>query len=135
MSRGLGDVYKRQLQELSIKCLLQKHETEVSQRRFTLQRGSSFFITVSETTVDFERDFSICTLSLRKEVSRMKILVWEMRTSKGFTLMELSKKSGIGKSTINNIENGKVSPTLFQLEMIAIALGVNITDLFESEYK
>ena len=50
-------------------------------------------------------------------------------------LMELSKKSGIGKSTINNIENGKVSPTLFQLEMIAIALGVNITDLFESEYK
>lgn len=41
----------------------------------------------------------------------MKILVWEMRTSKGFTLMELSKKSGIGKSTINNIENGKVSPT------------------------
>lgn len=58
----------------------------------------------------------------------MKILVWEMRTSKGFTLMELSKKSGIGKSTINNIENGKVSPTLFQLEMIAIALGVKITD-------
>ena len=51
----------------------------------------------------------------------MKILVWEVRTSKGFTLMELSKKSGIGKSTINNIENGKVSPTLFQLEMIAIA--------------
>lgn len=38
----------------------------------------------------------------------MKILVWEVRTSKGFTLMELSKKSGIGKSTINNIENGKV---------------------------
>lgn len=65
----------------------------------------------------------------------MKILVWEKRTSKGSTLMELSKKSGIGKSTINNIENGKVSPTLFQLEMIAIALGVNITDLFESEYK
>ena len=62
----------------------------------------------------------------------MKILVWEVRTSKGFTLMELSKKSGIGKSTINNIENGKVSPTLFQLEMIAIALGVKITDLFES---
>ena len=72
---------------------------------------------------------------LRKEVSRMKVLLWETRTSKGFTLMELSKKSGIGKSTINNIENGKVSPTLFQLEMIAIALGVKITDLFESEYK
>lgn len=65
----------------------------------------------------------------------MKVLLWETRTSKGFTLMELAKKSGIGKSTLNNIENGKVSPTLFQLETIAIALGVKITDLFESEYK
>lgn len=60
----------------------------------------------------------------------MKILVWEMRTSKGFTLMELSKKSGIGKSTINNIENGKVSPTLFQLEMIE-ELNQYIQELFD----
>lgn len=65
----------------------------------------------------------------------MKILLWEKRTSKGFTLMKLAEKSGIGKSTLNNIENSKVSPTLFQLEMIAIALDVKITDLFESEYK
>lgn len=57
------------------------------------------------------------------------------KTEKRFTLMELAKKSGIGKSTLNNIENGKVSPTLFQLEMISIAMGVKITDLFESEYK
>ena len=57
------------------------------------------------------------------------------KTEKRFTLMELAKKSGIGKSTLNNIENGKVSPTLFQLETIAIALDVKITDLFESEYK
>lgn len=65
----------------------------------------------------------------------MKILLWEIRTSKGFTLMQLAEKSGIGKSTLNNIENEKVSPTLFQLEMIAIALKVKMTDLFESEYK
>lgn len=65
----------------------------------------------------------------------MQIRLWEMRTAKGLTLMELAKKSGIGKSTLNNIENGKVSPTLFQLEMIAIALDAKITDLFESEYK
>lgn len=36
------------LQELSIKCLLQKHETEVSQRRFTLQRGSSFLLQLAK---------------------------------------------------------------------------------------
>jgi transcriptional regulator with XRE-family HTH domain len=65
----------------------------------------------------------------------MQIRLWEMRTAKGFTLMQLASKSGIGKSTLNNIENGKVSPTLFQLEMIAIAMNVKITDLFDSEYK
>lgn len=65
----------------------------------------------------------------------MKVLLWEKRTEKGFTLMQLAKVSGIGKSTLNNIENGKVSPTLFQLETIAIALDARITDLFESEYK
>ncbi|MEF9998514.1 MAG: helix-turn-helix transcriptional regulator [Lachnospiraceae bacterium] len=64
----------------------------------------------------------------------MKILTWEARTKMGLTLMELAKKSGIGKSTLNNIENGKVSPTLFQLEMIAIAMNARINDLFESEY-
>ena len=72
---------------------------------------------------------------LLKGGSRVKILLWEKRTEKRFTLTELAKKSGIGKSTLNNIENGKVSPTLFQLETIAIALDVKITDLFESEYK
>nr|DAV18375.1 MAG TPA: hypothetical protein [Caudoviricetes sp.] len=45
------------LQELSIKCLLQEHETEVSQRRFTLQRGSSFLFAVSETTVILNGNF------------------------------------------------------------------------------
>lgn len=65
----------------------------------------------------------------------MQIKLWEARTEKGFTLTRLARLSGIGKSTINNIENGKVSPTLFQLEMIAIALDARITDLFESDYK
>lgn len=65
----------------------------------------------------------------------MKILTWEARTNKGLTLMELSRKTGIGKSTLNNIENEKVPPTLFQLETIAIALDMKISDLYESEYK
>ena len=66
----------------------------------------------------------------------MKVLLWETRTSKGFNV------DGVGEEIRNRkidaqttIENGKVSPTLFQLETIAIALEVKITDLFESEYK
>lgn len=65
----------------------------------------------------------------------MKILVWQIRTAKRITLVELAKRSGIGKSTINNIENEKVSPTLMQLKSLAAALEVHITDLFESDWK
>lgn len=65
----------------------------------------------------------------------MKILVWQIRTAKRITLVELAKRSGIGKSTINNMENEKVSPTLMQLESLAAALEVHITDLFESDWK
>ena len=65
----------------------------------------------------------------------VKVNVWEKRTEKQFTLIKLAEKTGLGKSTLNNIENNKVSPPLKQLEKIAIALKVRITDLFESEYK
>lgn len=65
----------------------------------------------------------------------MKILIWNVRTEKGYTLVELSKKSGIGKTTLNNYENGLTSPTLRQFEVIAQALDTKISALFESEYK
>ena len=65
----------------------------------------------------------------------MRVTLWEKRTEKRLTLLKLAEKTGLGKSTLNNIENGKVSPTLKQLEAIAIALKVRITGLFESEYK
>jgi Predicted transcriptional regulators len=65
----------------------------------------------------------------------MKILLWEIRTSKGLTLMELEKITGVKKSTLNNIENEKTSPNLNQLEAIAKGLNVRISHLFESEYK
>lgn len=65
----------------------------------------------------------------------MKILTWEARKQKGLTLIELAERTHLSKSLLNNIENEKNSPTLRQLELIAKALGVRITDLFESEYK
>ena len=65
----------------------------------------------------------------------MEIRVWEARKQKGYTLIQLEGITGISKSTLNNIENGKTSPTLSQLESIASALGVRITDLFDSDLK
>lgn len=65
----------------------------------------------------------------------MKILTWKVRNSKKVTLVELSRLTGISKSTLNNIDNEKVCPTIIQLEAIAKALGVRISDLYESPYK
>lgn len=65
----------------------------------------------------------------------MEILTWRARYMKGMTLEELAKLTGISKSTLNNIENGKTSPTLDQLKAIAKALDTRITLLFEDEYK
>lgn len=65
----------------------------------------------------------------------MEVLTWQARTEKHLTLKQLEALTGIGKTTLNNIENGLVSPTLQQLEAIASALGTTISKLYESEYK
>ncbi|RHS24899.1 XRE family transcriptional regulator [Clostridium sp. AF12-19] len=65
----------------------------------------------------------------------MRILTWQARRKRGLTLHQLEALTGIGKTTLNNIENGRVSPTLQELEIIARALNVRISDLYESEYK
>lgn len=65
----------------------------------------------------------------------MEVLVWQAREDKGLSVRQLAKLTGLSKSTINNIENGRTSPTLWQLEQLAKALDCKITYLFESEYK
>lgn len=65
----------------------------------------------------------------------MQIRLWEARTNKHLTLVQLAELTQLSKSTLNNIENAKTSPTLEQLETIAKALNVKISDLYESEYK
>lgn len=65
----------------------------------------------------------------------MEILTWQARTERGLTLRQLEAATGIGKTTLNNIENGLVSPTLAELEAIARALDARISDFYNSEYK
>lgn len=36
--------------------------------------------------------------------------LWQIRTAKGYSLRELEELSGVSKTTINNIENGKANP-------------------------
>ncbi|MES0412622.1 helix-turn-helix transcriptional regulator [Anaerostipes caccae] len=65
----------------------------------------------------------------------MEVRTWHARHNKNITLKQLQDLTGITKTALNDIENGKKSPTLDQLEKIAKALNVRITDLFISKYK
>lgn len=65
----------------------------------------------------------------------VEVLTWQVRQKRGLTLRQLEELTGIGKTTLNNIENGLVSPTLNQVEAIASALDVNMSDLYTSDIK
>lgn len=65
----------------------------------------------------------------------MKNRVYELRKEKGWSLQQLAIKSGIGKSTINNFENGKTVPTAKTTTCLANAFGVSIDELFEERKK
>ena len=65
----------------------------------------------------------------------IEILIYYRRIEKEMTLMELYKKTGISKSALQNYESNLRFPNMIQMEKLAIALKVRISDLFESEYK
>ena len=63
----------------------------------------------------------------------MQILLWEQRTKRNLTLLQLAEITGVSKTQINAIENGRVSPRLDTLESLAVGLGVDICDLYISD--
>ncbi len=63
------------------------------------------------------------------------IKTWQARKERKMTLEDLAKLTGISKTTLNDIENSKTCPTLNQLETISKALGVRMSDLYDSKYK
>jgi transcriptional regulator with XRE-family HTH domain len=53
-----------------------------------------------------------------------------LRTDRGWTLADVSERTGIPTSTLSKVENGKTDLTLDRLLRISVALDVNIADLF-----
>ena len=54
----------------------------------------------------------------------------EIRTSKGFTQIELSEKSGIALRTVQRMERNEGKPSLYSMNAIGEVLGVNLTLLY-----
>lgn len=55
----------------------------------------------------------------------------DYRKDKGFTTYQLGQKAGISQSTISDVENNKVSPTVDTLAKILQALDVSLGSFFE----
>ncbi|CAJ1000979.1 helix-turn-helix domain-containing protein [Brevibacillus aydinogluensis] len=57
----------------------------------------------------------------------------KLRTAKEWSQMELSRRSGVSQSFINDLEAGNKQPTITTLRKLADALGVSVADLLDEE--
>ena len=55
------------------------------------------------------------------------------RNRLGLSQAELSKKTGINRSILSNLENGQYMPSIEQLEELSAILGFQITDLLADD--
>lgn len=62
---------------------------------------------------------------------RVEILIREVRLSKNYTIDELSRISGISKGHLSKIERQEVDPSISVLVRIAIALKVDVKQLYK----
>jgi len=54
-----------------------------------------------------------------------------IRTAKGISQGEISRKLEVDKSFVSNIENGKTNPTLATITKLAKAIGVSVGELMK----
>lgn len=62
------------------------------------------------------------------EKARLELaeIVRALRKSKGWSEQELATRAGIGRSSLRNIESGTGNPTLYTLDLLGAALGVEL---------
>lgn len=91
-----------------------------------------FAIEININFINFHNFRNDTLLVVTHNICMITVKIWERRIKKGMSLRDLEKMTGISRATINRIENGKTSPTLNQLEAIALALGCRLADLYDS---
>lgn len=64
----------------------------------------------------------------------MKILLDEFMYKNNLTVRQVSVMTGIPKSTISDIVNGRM-PRMDTMEQLAAGLKIRISDLYTSDYK
>lgn len=76
-----------------------------------------------ETATASDPDHFVEPLELGKRVK-------EIRLTKGWTLEEVSKRTGIARSTLSKIENDQVSPSFAIVQKLIGGLGMDLPQLF-----
>lgn len=64
--------------------------------------------------------------------SKLGTILKAIRSTRGWTLAEVSTKTGISASTISKIERGELSPTYDKIVQLAKGMSVDVTQLFHS---
>ena len=65
---------------------------------------------------------------------RIEILLKDIRRNQNITLRELSKRTGVSISHLNDIENNYKKPSLLISVIIAKKLKIHISDLYKIPY-
>ena len=84
---------------------------------------------VSIRSADIYTPAAIGEFAAPRDNDRMKNLT-TIRKAKGLSQTELAEAVGIKQATVSRIEKGVNNPSLDVAERIAVALGVNVVELF-----
>jgi transcriptional regulator with XRE-family HTH domain len=71
--------------------------------------------------------------TLRRPPSRPGAALRKLRTQKGLTLAEVSRRTGLPLSTLSKVENDKMSLTYDKLVRISDGMGIDMEALFSAE--
>ena len=66
-------------------------------------------------------------------MDRFRVKLKYLRESKGWSVRELSRQSGVSKTQIGEIERGTGSPNYRTLQRLAECFGMTVEELFEDD--
>lgn len=65
---------------------------------------------------------------------RVEILVKKVRIEKGYTINKVAQLAKMSKGHLSRIERGETEPTISTLARLAMALKVDVNDLYKIHY-
>lgn len=65
---------------------------------------------------------------------RVEILVKKIRIEKGYTIDKVAQLAKMSKGHLSRIERGETEPTISTLARMAMALKVDVNDLYKIHY-